>query len=295
MNYTLNDNVVRKSDTVAGLVAVGIYILLLLLFVFFIRFSPSETFVEKINSSGVLINFGEENLGSGKRVADEKHAVKNTPKVSPKAEKAPVAKAKASPPQVIPNDNSENAVVAANVSKTKKAKEPKVIKKAEKKVKEVEKVVKAKPDVRPAEAKPVVNAGALYKKRNSSDTTNSENNSSHGVAKDRDGKSGNKDGKLGVSGGGGDGANFALTGRSLLGDLATPKYDERVTGQIIIEIQVDRSGKVLAATYVPKNSTISSRSIIEAVRKAAMKAKFNNDQSAAFTQIGTITYILKVE
>lgn len=295
MNYTLNDNIVKRSDTVAGLVAVGIYILVLLLFVFFIQFSPSEKFVEKINSSGILMNFGEDNLGYGQRVADEKHAVKNTPKVAPKVEKAPVAKAKTSPPQVIPNDNSENAVVAANVSKTKKAKEPKVVEKVEKKEKEIEKAIKPKPDPRPAEVKPVVNAGALYKKRNSSDKTNSENNSSHGVAKGRDGKSGNKDGQIGVTGSGGDGSNFSLTGRSLLGDLATPKYDERVTGQIIIEIQVNRAGKVMTATYVPKNSTISSRSIIEAVRKAAMQAKFNNDQSAAFTQIGTITYILKVE
>ena len=295
MNYTLSDNTIRKSDTIAGIIAVGIYILVLASFVYFVQFSSSDKLIKEMNSSGVLISFGEDNLGKGQRVADESQAVKNTPKVTAKAEKAPVAKADASPPEVIPNDNSENAVIAANVKKTKKAEKPKVVEKADPKKVKTKKTVKSKQDNRPAEAKPIVNAGALYKKRNGSTKSNSENNSSHGVADGRDGKSGNKDGSIGVAGGGGEGSNFSLTGRSLLGSLAKPKYDERVSGEIVIEIQVNRDGKVLAATYVPKSSTISSRSIIEAVKKAAMKATFNIDKAAAFTQVGTIKYILKVE
>lgn len=265
MNYAAykNSGGTEKSDWIAGWVAVAGYLLLLILMVLFVTFGASSDFEKKEISSGVLINFGNNSPGSGSVITREESATKNVPKQTAEV-KEPIV-----------DDDAKDAVVKAVPKK------PKEVKKKE-------------PTPKPEPKQPEVNKGALYKK-STGGTSNSNKSSSHGSTAGRDGKSGSPDGELGKAGGGGTGGNFSLSGRSLLGALAKPDYDERVEGQIVIEIQVDRNGRVTAATFLPKSSTISSRKIIEAVRQAAMKTKFNADQSAAFTQVGTITYILKVE
>lgn len=265
MNYAAykNSGGTEKSDWIAGWVAVVSYLLLLILLVLFVTFGSGGDFRKKEVSSGVLINFGNNSPGNGSVITREESAEKSVPQQTAQVKEQPVE-----------DDNAVEAVVKA-------APKPKEVKK--------------KPTPTPEPKQPVVNKGALYKKKTGASTSNSDKNSSHGSTAGRDGKSGSPDGELGKAGGGGTGGNFSLSGRSLIGSLAKPDYDERIEGQIVIEIQVGRDGRVMGATFLPKNSTISSRTIIESVRQAAMKTKFNADQSAAFTQVGTITYILKVE
>lgn len=289
----LYDKGVKQSDRIAGVIAIIAYILLLVLFVVFTRFSIDNKFIKEVQSSGILMSFGNQTLGDGARVTNESQEVRNIPKATPKIDNTPKQRVETAPTEAVINDNSEDAVIAA-VEK-KKIISNKAISEKSKKEKSERKDIKSVKEVKSDITKPVVNKGALYKKRNSSETTTTSNDTSSGIAKNRDGKSGSKTGDLGVAGGGGEGDNFSLVGRSLMGALEPPVYSERVSGRIIIEIQVNRDGKVIAASFNPKNSTISSRSIIEAVRKVAMKAQFNADPMAAFTQVGTITYLLKVE
>lgn len=263
MDYSAfkNQSGIEKSDLRAGWIAVAIYLVLIVLFCF-ITFNASNEAEKKELSSGILINFGNESPGYGKVVTRNESAAESKPE-----------EAKPDPEEPVVNDNAEKAVVKAVAEKPKTK-------------------PKAKPKEEPK--KPVVNSNALYKKKTGKSNT-AESSESHGSTEGRTGKSGSEGGELGAPGGGGTGANFSLTGRKLMGQLSKPDYEDRIDGQIVIEIQVDRSGKVTAATFLPKNSTISSRKVIEAVRQAAMKTKFNADQKAAFTQVGTITYILKVE
>lgn len=273
-NRTIYDNGLKQTDRIAGLIAVAVYAVLLLILLLFVDFSIKREVTPPPQSNGVLINFGNETLGGGKIVTKESVAKSETPK----EEQQPVANTpKANlAEQTVANDNAEDAMIAAK-AEVKKPKQ------------EVVPTPKEEPK------KPVVNSAGLYKKRSSGTTTNGAEDRSHGAAEGREGKSGSKDGQEGVAGSGGEGKNFSLSGRSLIGSLASPIYNERVEGTIIVEIQVNREGNVIAATYKPQNSTISSRAIIDAARAAALKAKFNADPKAAFTQIGTITYILKVE
>lgn len=265
MNYSAfkNQSGIEKSDLRAGWIAVAIYLAVVVLFCF-ITFNASSEFEKKELSSGILINFGNESPGYGKVVTRDESAAESKPQVE-----------KETPQEPVVNDNAEKAVVKAVAEKPKTKPKP-----------------KAKPKEEPK--KPVVNSNALYKKKTGKSNT-AKDSESHGSTDGRIGKSGSEGGEIGAPGGGGTGVNFSLSGRKLIGQLSKPDYEERIDGQIVIEIQVDRSGKVTAATFLPKNSTISSRKVIEAVRQAAMKTKFNTDQKAAFTQVGTITYILKVE
>lgn len=255
----LYDKGVKQSDRIAGVVAIVVYLLSLAMFIIFTSFTVDDKFVKEVQSSGILMSFGNQTRGDGAKVTDKSQATRTKPKVNPKINNTPKQSVKATATKSVVNDNSTKAVVAAAVKKQ------------------------------------TVNKGALYKNRNSSNKTTTSQDVSSGISKGRDGKSGSKSGALDVAGGGGEGDNFSLAGRSLIGALEPPIYDDRISGRIVIEIQVNRDGEVIAATFNPKNSTISSRSIIEAVRKVAMKAQFNADPLAAFTQVGTITYILKVE
>lgn len=254
----------QKSDSIAGGVAVLIYIVALTLAFFFVKMSTESEFEMIRQSSGVLVNFGNENAGFGDVISVDETVKKNEIEVKPEVA-----------PQPIVDDKAPDAQVKA-VEKQVEA--------------PVEKAI-TKPEVED----PVVNRGALYKKKTGSTESTTDQTVSHGMNEGRAGKSGQRDGEVDVAGGGGTGSDFALKDRTLVGELAKPEYNDRVEGRIVVEIQVNRDGKVQSATYMPAQSTISSGAVIEAVRQAAFKTRFNSDKDASYIQIGTITYILKIE
>ena len=86
------------------------------------------------------------------------------------------------------------------------------------------------------------------------------------------------------------GSSFSLAGRSLLGNLPKPQENCNEEGVIVVEITVDKSGKVTAAQAIPRGSRNFSPCLIRAAQDAALKARFNNAPNAAAIQTGTITY-----
>ena len=63
----------------------------------------------------------------------------------------------------------------------------------------------------------------------------------------------------------------------------------------MIDIQVDKNGKVIKASFQAISSTTNDGKLVSEAVNAALKAKFNRDDNANFIQIGTITYIFKVQ
>jgi TonB family protein len=90
----------------------------------------------------------------------------------------------------------------------------------------------------------------------------------------------------GISGGNA----WSLSGRSLIGNLATPSYNKNVEGKITVNIRVDDSGKVIGAS-IGSPSTISDKSIRDEAIKAALKTRFS---SGTGISAGTITYNFKL-
>lgn len=91
----------------------------------------------------------------------------------------------------------------------------------------------------------------------------------------------------GTSGGHG----WSLSGRSLIGTLATPSYPNNVEGKITVSIRVDASGRVTSAT-VGSPTTISDAQTRSAALSAARNTRFS---SGGGVSVGTITYNFKLK
>jgi TonB family protein len=118
---------------------------------------------------------------------------------------------------------------------------------------------------------------------NSEGNTQGKGNQGHLTG---DPNSTNRDGTgLGTSGSG-----YSLSGRSLVGTLPKPVENCNEEGVIVVDVTVDKTGKVEAAKATPKGSRNFTPCLIKAAEEAAKKAKFNNAPEAAAFQTGTITY-----
>lgn len=113
-------------------------------------------------------------------------------------------------------------------------------------------------------------------------------------------KPGNQGSPDGVAGGGisdgtgtgsssGTGVSFSLKGR-VAKSLSKPSYPGNEDGIVVVEITVDKTGKVTKAVPGVKGTNTLNSALLEAARKAALSTKFNENSDAPEIQTGTITY-----
>ena len=76
--------------------------------------------------------------------------------------------------------------------------------------------------------------------------------------------------------------------------LPIPNYDYQGEGKVVVEVTVDRSGKVTKAVAGVKGSTTLDEYLLRVAREAALKATFDSNPDAPAIQIGTITYNFKL-
>lgn len=89
--------------------------------------------------------------------------------------------------------------------------------------------------------------------------------------------------------GGGDGITFNLSGRSAL-SLPKPSYPGQEDGIVVVQVTVDKSGVVTKAEPGVKGSTSLDAGLLNAAKRAALSARFNENKNAPAYQTGTITY-----
>ncbi len=253
---------------------------LLLLFVFFSFKTPLPLPAEK----GILINFGDSDFGAGNV----------EPKFNEQASK---------PEPQTSTKNNENIKTEESylTQETEEAPSIKTSKKTDtKKIKKVETkkpVTNAKAEVKPekkTEKKQTVDSRAIYKGKK----TNSESNSGEGATTGNSnqgsttGSENATDHSLGMGGGGGVSANLA--GRNVL-SLPKPVIDSQKEGRVVVEIRVDRSGKVVNANPGVKGSTTLDSYLLGIAKKYALASKFDAKSDAPSIQTGTITYYFKLK
>jgi colicin import membrane protein len=91
------------------------------------------------------------------------------------------------------------------------------------------------------------------------------------------------------TGTGNKGISYNLQGRGFQA-LPSPRYDYQGEGRVVVEVSVDRSGKVVQATTGFKGSNTLDEYLLRVAKEAAMGARFEVKQDAPAIQKGTITY-----
>lgn len=88
---------------------------------------------------------------------------------------------------------------------------------------------------------------------------------------------------------GNSGISYNLQGRGFQ-KLPTPKYDYQGEGRVVVEVSVDREGKVIQAIPGSKGSTTLDEYLLRVAKEAALEARFEAKPEAPAVQKGTITY-----
>lgn len=95
------------------------------------------------------------------------------------------------------------------------------------------------------------------------------------------------------SGSGNGNGNYQLGNRKAL-SKPQPKYICDEEGIVVVQISVDKSGKVTSANPGVRGTTNSAKCLLDQAKTAAMNTKWQSDTSAAETQVGKIIYSFKL-
>ena len=150
--------------------------------------------------------------------------------------------------------------------------------------------VTEQPVVEPKE--PEINKNALFPGKRNQNSGNGSQGQSTGVG-DQGNPNGTPNSNNYNGNGGGNGSNWSLAGRSSV-TLPRPQYNSNDQGTVVVQIWVDRRGKVTRAEFQPKGSNTQNGYLVKQAISAARQARFNADPAAPEEQKGTITYIFKI-
>ncbi|MES2559523.1 MAG: hypothetical protein V4590_07280 [Bacteroidota bacterium] len=201
--------------------------------------------------------------------------------------------------QTLTQDVEEVDVTAKKVEEKKK--EPVVV------TKPIEKPV-VKPIEKPVEKPRIADSRALFKKKTTATgegghgdgTVPGNEGSPDGVEGGSPDGNGIGDGRGGTTSGtgigngiGGDGmGSFDLKGRKL---SIRPNIidNSRETGKVVVDIIVDRNGRVIKAEPAGKGTTTLNSTLLEKAKQGAMSARFSPKPDGPELQYGTMTFVFR--
>ena len=272
----------------AGTIIIHLVLFLLLIFVGFSVPPPPEI------EEGIIVNFGTDETGLG--------MIEPSP---------PAYQEEASPPaaeNVIKVTNEEplltqNTEDAPEVKKVDPEAEKRKLEKieADKKLKEqreAERILKVQAEVERKRIAAEQQRQSDIINRTKNALANSKNAGTSSTGEGITGGAGNQGSATGSvdskvpgegSGLGNKGIAYDLKGRGFQ-ILPSPIYDYQGEGRVVVEVSVDRAGKVIQAIPGTKGSTTLDEYLLKAARVAAMQARFDKKPDAPFIQKGTITY-----
>lgn len=94
---------------------------------------------------------------------------------------------------------------------------------------------------------------------------------------------------MGSGTGGGSGPGYSLDGRSAR-YLPIPEYTEQEQGRVVVDIWVDKTGRVVRAIPGARGSTTTNQNLWNKARDAALQSKFSPCDQCPEEQKGSITY-----
>lgn len=274
----------EKNNRFKGVVGtIGFHLLALLAILYFAMSTPLPLPGEE----GVEVNLGSSDQGMGYVQEQSPPPVQQPPPALP-------------PPQTDPEPEPEEDLITQDVEDTpaieeedveekdEEKQEEEVIKPEETPVEEVVQEAEAEPEPQPEP--PKVNERALYKGNSNTDGDGS-NQGETGKPGDQGQPNGTPDATNyeGSGGFGDEGVGYDLGGRGAK-HLPKPAYDSEEQGKVVVDIKVDRNGKVVSAMAGAKGTTISDLRLRRLAEEAALRSVFSPDPNAPERQRGTITY-----
>lgn len=263
----------KKSFTITVILHVLLIALLFLL---------GFKYLDPPPESGIAINFGTSEVGSGEEQPTE--PVKSAP------QQTTVPEAQTQPEPVVEEEVVTQQIEEAPVIQEKQKPKPVVEKKPEK---PVEKPPAKKPEPKPDQSTTDAMSSILNGPERSGTESGGEGNDSQA------GDKGNPDGDPNASsyygsGSGLDGdGNYRLGGRRALNKEKFVQ-DCNESGIVVVRIEVNQSGQVISASPGVKGTTNSATCLTDPARRAAMATRFNSDNDAPSRQVGTIIYNFKI-
>ena len=250
-----------EDEKKAAIGTVVFHLLLLLCFIFLGMSIPMPLPEEE----GMTINFGTSESGSGN--VQPQDVSEQITKPNPVQNQPSKAAAETTKGDVEENLKSQDFQETANVdSKSVKSESTST---------EEAKEETRKPDL-----------SKLYPGKKKTNATSDGNTGGTG---DQGKKEGSFDSNNRTGGAFGNGSSYALGGRSLK-QAPSISNNFKETGKIVVEIIVDRNGKVVSARPGVKGTTISNKTQQEQARLAAMRTKFSSNPDAPAHQKGNITF-----
>jgi len=295
------EHIEKRNHVVSAFISLGFHTAIILIMLYWTLSTPIPPYPEGGGGegSGLEINLGTSETGLGSIQPEEINVPKEeleTPKPAPSS----------APDKILTQDVEEEDAIEASPKKEIIKVKPTVVT-----APVVKKPVQTIAENKPVVKKPVVNPNALYKPQ-----TNSQGNTQG--SNDQGKQGGNpttptysgqgKGGEGGEGAGGGSGGGVGTgTGKGTgpgvtydLGDrsfvsLPKPEYTNQVEGVVVVEIFVDKDGKVTAANPGYRGSTTLDENLLQLAKKAALNARFDRKADAPAIQKGTITYRFRLQ
>lgn len=261
----------KKSLTIT----VILHVLLILLLIFF-----GLKYLDPPPESGIAINFGTSEVGSGDEQPTEPVESAPKPTTTPV-----VSQPETTVDEVVTQDIEDAPVVE------KEVKEKPVV---EEKVEKPKETPPAKePDPTPDKSTTDAMSSILNGPKSDGKATGGEGDDQTGGDKgDPDGDPDATDYYGNGSGLDGDG-NYRLGGRRALNKEKIVQ-DCNESGIVVVQIEVNQNGQVTKATPGVKGTTNSAGCLLDPARRAALATTFNSDSNAPSKQVGTIIYNFKL-
>lgn len=271
------------------ILSVLIHAALFLVLLFTVMTTQIPPFPETGGSGGVIVNIGYLDEAAG----DVQPLSENTTR-DPSQQ---VVTSSASEEEIVSTQDNEEVPVA-KVTKEHEKKPSKTIK---------EEVKSTKAETKVVEPVKVADPRALYPGKSNASTSqgtgsgtgdqgdpNGDPNSKYYGKNGSGTGTGSGDGTGTDSGPGKGGISFTLAGRKM---VRTPQINDRSqeTGKVVVDITVDKDGKVVNAIPGGRGSTTTSSLLFRLAKDAALKARFSDSPEGADIQRGTITFVFVVQ
>lgn len=256
----------------AWLFTLAVHAIALILFLIFGLKEP----VPLPEEQGASIEFGWDDAASGPSVADVQSP---QPQPQQTREQAPEESVEETPEEeVVTDENSDIAVPDTKAEKEKQKEKPKP---------------KPKPETKPKEEpKPTIS----NELSNALDALNKKSGGGSQGDTEGIGDQGNPQGTTGKGALGGGSGSWQLDGRSMLPGYGTKIEDTKEEGILVLNIWVNRDGKVTKVQPNLRESNTTSQYLINLAKNDVLNNfRFNGDPSAAVEQRGKVRYVFQLK